>query len=57
MNMASILSHAKISNYVAQIRRIYSVWCQEMHLFLYFEPYDLERNVTPLFHIGKAPGE
>lgn len=25
--------------------------------FPYLEPYDLERNVTPLFHRGKAPGE
>lgn len=32
MKMASILSHSKITNYVAQIRRISSVWCQEMHL-------------------------
>lgn len=31
MKMASILSDNKIPNYVAQIRRIDSVWCHEMH--------------------------
>lgn len=31
MKMVSILSHTKIPNYVAQIRRLCSVWCQEMH--------------------------